>query len=90
MMKEFLTNAVVAIGAVVVGVLMILGAMLIGPAIGAVIGYVVSLSPLAAPVVSGLNALGLAVTGSNLVQIGAALGFAGGFFKPAVKMQQAA
>ena len=69
---------------IIVGALLIVGILfvgaILGALIGAVVGFVVSVTPwLGAAVIAGFATLG--ITGVNLVQVGAALGFIGGFFK---------
>lgn len=54
---------------------------LITTAIGAFIGWVVSCTFLGTWVVQGFGLFGVTFASSNLYQIGAALGFVGGFFR---------
>lgn len=55
---------------------------LLGVLFGALIGFVVSCVPFAAAwVIHGLGLLGVNVSPSDLVSLGATLGFVGGFFK---------
>lgn len=55
---------------------------LLGVLFGALVGFVISVVPFAAVwVVHGLGLLGVVVNPSDLVSLGATLGFVGGFFK---------
>lgn len=66
--------------AFVVSFLMLLP--LLGVLFGALVGFIISCVPFAAAwVVHGLGLLGVVVSPSDLVSLGAALGFVGGFFK---------
>lgn len=69
-----------ALGGVVLAAAVIFCAPIFGVLIGAFIGWVVSiLAPVWVP--TGLGYLGIHVAETQLVSLGAALGFLGGFFR---------
>lgn len=67
-----------------VGLIFVL--VLLGTAIGAFVGWVVSLTPLGGFVESGFEAFGVHASGL-LVQIGAMLGFISGFIRGLVEVK---
>lgn len=73
-----------AAGTVLLFACMIFLAPIFGVLVGAFSGWVVSiLAPVWVP--TGLKAIGLHVEANQLVEVGAALGFAGGFFRSHLK-----
>lgn len=69
-----------SIGAMMLVACIVFVAPIIGVLIGAFSGWVVSmLAPVWVP--SGLKYIGINIQASNLVELGAALGFIGGFFR---------
>ena len=68
----------VVVGAIVVAVLGFFVCVL-GTLSGALVGWVISVTPLHATVVNGFAVFGIDAAG-KLVQIGAMCGFVGGFF----------
>lgn len=71
-----------ALGVFSLALLLIFLSPIAGVLVGAFSGWVVSvLAPVWVP--SGLAALGLHIGASQLVEVGAALGFLGGFFRVA-------
>jgi hypothetical protein len=69
-----------AVGAIAVGAFLIFLSPLVGILAGAFVGWVVSImAPVWVP--TGLGYLGIHVAETQLVALGAALGFLGGFFR---------
>lgn len=88
-MNKVVENVLATILAVIVIVLATFVAVMIPTAIGALVGFVLTLTPLAGLIVTGLNSvLGTQLLSSSLVSIGAALGFVGSFLKGARPTQK--
>lgn len=78
------TSVFAILGVFFTALLMIFLSPIIGVLVGAFVGWVVSLlAPVWVP--TGLGILGIKVAASQLVELGAALGFLGGFFRVAAK-----
>lgn len=71
------------VGAIALGAAIIFGTPIVGVLIGAFVGWVVSIfAPVWVP--TGLGIIGIHVAETQLVPLGAALGFLGGFFRPRI------
>ena len=82
-----MSEIAVYVGVVVLFMVLIFVMALVGTAIGAFVGWVVSLTPLGKLVVSGLMIFGFDASG-KLVALGAALGFVTGFIKGVVSIKK--
>lgn len=83
---EFGVAAILGIGGAVLVAVLVMVACIIGTLLGAFTGWLLMWVGIAPWVYDGFAQLGLHVT--NLWQVGAALGFVGGFFKASLEVKK--
>jgi hypothetical protein len=92
---HLLIKTLVAAAVLIYGTVIFIGSImffvLLGPAVGALAGYIIGHVPYVDMwVLNGLRLVGLNITAPDLVPLGAALGFVGGFFKTKVPAKKKA
>ena len=86
-LKDAFASLIVGLGIVALFAIILFLFALLGTAVGAFVGWVISVTPLGAFVEAGFEAFGIHATGL-LVQIGAMLGFVTGFIRGIVEVKQ--